>query len=372
MSARTRVLLYVPLLELGGAERQVERLACGLDRSRFEPIVAWSNGCGPIGARLRQAGIEVICLPFDSDADQSSAAIAIRELSPRIFHSFSYRRNAWDVLAAEAAGVPVVLTCRVNIREWDESLQVRDWEIVRNRATHRITAVSEAAAAMCAAVENIAREKIVVIYNGVEIPDNHAPVRSLREELHLPDDAQVLGYCGNYRQKKGHDVLMQAFRWVLDRRPRTHLVCCGLKGFGIDGRLEVMARELQIDDHLSLLDSRPDVDVFYRGVDLYVHPSLSEGFSNSILEAMSHSLPVVATAVGGNPEAVVEGVTGLLVPAGDPVALSEAIVTLVDDAPRRRTSGRAGFERIQQKFSVRAMVEGYESLYCQAVLPSLA
>jgi glycosyltransferase involved in cell wall biosynthesis len=133
-----------------------------------------------------------------------------------------------------------------------------------------------------------------------------------------------------------------------------------------------MARELHLDERLSLLDSQPDVDVLYRDLDLYVHPSLSEGFSNSILEAMSHSLPVVPTAAGGNPEAVVEDVTGLLVPAGDPVALSEAIVTLVDDAPRRRRLGLAGFERVRQKFSVQAMVEGYESLYRQVVSPSVA
>jgi len=259
--------------------------------------------------------------------------------------------------------VPVVITCRVNCRKWDENLQVQSWELERNRATHRITAVSEAVAALCVHVEGVSHEKISVIHNGVEIPSLHSTGITLRDELNIPEHVSVIGYAGNYRAEKGHEDLLYAFGRVLEARPYTHLLCCGLNAQGLKSRFEDLASQIGVASSISLLDSRADIGILYRALDVYVHPSRSEGFSNSILEAMAHTLPVVATAVGGTPEAVLDGVTGFLVPPKDPPRLADAIIAMLEDPNQRRTFGQAARDRVQRHFSVARMVDAYARLY---------
>jgi glycosyltransferase involved in cell wall biosynthesis len=131
-------------------------------------------------------------------------------------------------------------------------------------------------------------------------------------------------------------------------------------------RLGALVGELGLESNVALLPSRSDVSSIYRGLDLYVHPSCNEGFSNSILEAMSHALPVVATRVGGTPEAVVHGVAGLLVPKDDVDALSTAILEMLSNPERARKFGEAGRQRVAFCFTVDRMVEAYARLYEEA------
>jgi glycosyltransferase involved in cell wall biosynthesis len=360
---RIRVLLYVPGLELGGAERYLERIACGLDPERFEPVVGWCNLWGPVGERLQAAGIAVHRFAFKSPATQTEAAGQIRELAPDIFHSFSYSQHANDVLAAEAAGVPTIVSTRINMRDFDTTGKVRDWEFVRNRRTHHVTAVSEAVADLCAAVEGVPRAEITVIHGGVEIPLDYSASDALRRELQLDGEVPLVGYVGNYRFRKAHDLLLRAFQRVRETGVEAHLVCCGTDVHGVKATAQTLAKELGVERAVTLLDTRMNVDSFYRALDVYTHPSLSEGFSNAIVEAMAYGLPVVAAAVGGTPEAVTDGVTGVLVNRDDPEALAAAIGALLRDPQRRKVMGMAGRERAKANFSVRGMIAKHEQLY---------
>jgi glycosyltransferase involved in cell wall biosynthesis len=141
------------------------------------------------------------------------------------------------------------------------------------------------------------------------------------------------------------------------------LVCCGLDLKGLKARLVELAGELGIDRHVSLLDSRSDVDTIYSGLDVYVQPSDAEGFSIALLEAMSHALPIVATAVGGNPEAIVNGSSGLLVAPQDVSAVAGAISVLLEDSQQSRSLGLAAFERVKNCFPLAGMVEAHKRLY---------
>jgi glycosyltransferase involved in cell wall biosynthesis len=359
---RTRVLLYVPLLEIGGTESRVGRLAAGLDPARFECIAAWSDAWGPVGDRLVDAGIQVTELPLNASSPNPTAVHRLREIAPDIFHSFSYKQHAGDVLAAREADVPLIVTSRVNARNWDAHDRVQDWELTRNVCTDWITAVSAAAAAPCVNIEGFPSERITVIRNGVRGPEQHGGVTALRRELGLSDSVALVGYLANYRREKGHALLLEAFRHVLDVRPDTHLVCCGADGDGGKASLRAMLATSALEGHVSLLDSRTDVDAVYRALNLYVNTSVSEGLSNAILEAMAYGLPVVATRVGGTPEAVLDGATGLLAPP-DARALATAMVRLLNDPQRRRTMGQAGYDRFRRDFTIDSMVNGYASLY---------
>src|SRR6516165_10193059 len=221
---RVKLLFYVEVLEEGGVERRVERLARGLNGSRFQTAVAYSRAWGPLGDRLRLAGIPVGRF---SECDAAEAESVIRGIAPDIFHSFTHKDTV-DIAAATAAGTPLVMASRRNMRQWDERLEVRPWELVRNRMSHRITSVSDAVASLCAQVEGVKRQHIVVIHNGVEIPSLHNGGATIREELGIAGHAPTVGYVANYRPEKAHESLLRSFRLVVDRQPDAHLICCGI------------------------------------------------------------------------------------------------------------------------------------------------
>jgi glycosyltransferase involved in cell wall biosynthesis len=370
LGRRLRVLLYVAGLEPGGAEKRVERLARALDRSRFECIVAWRRPWGPVGDRLMEASVQVQRLALVSPSDRDKAVAQIGDLQPDVFHSFSNLASHAEVPAAAAAGVPIIITSRVGVRECDPHLRLQAWEQERNERTHWVTAVSEAAARLAIEVEGLPHQRVSVLHSGVEIPDEPSRRNDvLRRELGLDEHVCLVGYAGNYRPEKGHELLLNAFRRVRDRHPNAHLVCCGVDYEERRARLQSLAQGLGIAQCVTLLGTREHLDSFYRGLDLYVQPSLFEGFSNALLEAMSYSLPAIATAVGGNPEAIVNDMTGLLVAPNDPSALADGLMALLADAERRRAFGRAAGARCRDRFSVAAMVEAHERLY-ESLRPS--
>lgn len=364
---RAAVALYVPSLEVGGTEQRVARLAAGVDRRRFQVIVLCAAR-GPLADRIQAAGVPVVGLPV---RDQPQAESVLRRLSPAIFHSFSYSRNALDVMAARAAEIPFIITSRVNMREWDELGCVQDWELERNRATHRITAVSQAVAARCESVEGISHQNIVVIHNGVPIDKgSHGP--AIRQELGIADDIQLAGFIANYRPEKAHDFLFECFRRVVNQRPNTHLLCCGHARPGVRERLQELVHTAGLPRHVTLLGFRPDVPAIYRGLDVYLQSSRLEGLSNALLEAMSQGVPVVATAVGGTPEAVQDGVTGLLVNPDDPQAFADAVIALLDDPSKREQFSSLARARVKRHFSIDAMISSYCSLWEDTLVERLA
>ncbi len=341
----------------------MERIACGLAERGFDVTVSYSNDWGPVGDRIKAASIPILHFPF---RDVVRAQRLIAQAAPDVFHSFSHK-NGVDIAGASAAGVPVIAGSRVNIREWDEKMQVQPWEQERNRMTHHVCVVSEAVARVCHEVEGVPWSNIRLIHSGVPIPADCHGVSNIRVELGIDPEALTIGYLANYRPEKDHEMLLRAFAQVVAKRPKTHLVCCGITSPERAAALCALAVDLAIEPQISLLGSRQDLTAVYGGLDVYVHSSRFEGFSNSLLEAMAHGLPVVATDAGGNPEAVVDGETGAVVPRGDADALADSIVTLLADKGRRQRQGRAGRQRVELYFSLTTMLDGYAAFYEKAV-----
>jgi sugar transferase (PEP-CTERM/EpsH1 system associated) len=213
----------------------------------------------------------------------------------------------------------------------------------------------------------VPRSKITQIYNGVDCQRFQITLR--RAPLAVPGfagpDAFIFGTVGRFQPIKDQLTLVKAFIHLLNLAPdlchRIRLVAVG------DGPLRQQAIELlhaaNASDYAWLPGERDDVPEILHALDVFVLPSLAEGISNTILEAMASGLPVIATQVGGNLELVVDGSTGRLVPAADPLALMQAMEGYLRNPQKAREHGRAGRCRVEDHFSIEQMVGQYLGVY---------
>ncbi len=185
---------------------------------------------------------------------------------------------------------------------------------------------------------------------------------SRRWTLPFPRTPAVILYVANLFPYKGHLDLVEAAAAVTARFPKAHFLLAGREE-GTGGQVRRRIEELGLQEQVRLLGPRDDVPALMAAADLVVHPSHEEGFSNTILEAMSAGKAVVATAVGGIPEAVEDGVTAILVPSRSPERLAEVLVSLLTDPARARAMGEAGRRRVRERFPLEKMVRGIEGLY---------
>jgi glycosyltransferase involved in cell wall biosynthesis len=199
---------------------------------------------------------------------------------------------------------------------------------------------------------------VTQIYNGVDT-DRFRPGperEATRARLGLASDALVVGHVGRLVAVKDHPTLFRAFDEVRRRVPQAVLVCVG------DGPLEAELRA-RAGPGVRLVGHHADVADVLRAFDVFALPSRNEGISNTILEAMATGLPVVATAVGGNPELVTDGVTGALVPGGDVQALAAAVERYLTDSGRRRHHGLLARDTARERFGMEPMVRAYEAVW---------
>lgn len=234
-----------------------------------------------------------------------------------------------------------------------------------NHRFARVIAASEAIRLSLVA-EGWRPERVRLIYNGVDIRRfGTADGGVLRKELGIPPEAVVLGTVANLSPVKDHATVIEALRRLHAQGRAMHLVLAG------DGpeREALTEQVVQADlaEFVHFLGRRQDIPTVLAAVDVVVLASHSEGLSNALLEASAAGRPIVATDVGGNPEVVADGATGLLVPISDPESLAEAVVRLADTPTLRTAMGIAGRERVSRHFSVAAMVGAYAATIEEAV-----
>jgi glycosyltransferase involved in cell wall biosynthesis len=365
---KSPVILYlITELSTGGAQMALLRLLKGLDRERFTPTVACLyNGDGAVAQEIRALGIDVFDARMRHKADLPALWRLyrhIRHVRPTILHTSLFHANLPGRVLGRLVGLTGTPAPIIICSERTMAMESQ-WRYRANRWTiglvDRVTAVSANVRKFCVSHIGLPAEKLVVIPNGVELPAGPlAPPEAARAELELPLDGLVVGAVTRLDPVKGVDGLIQALAAI----DGVHLAVVG------DGperaSLEALAGDLDVAERIHWAGHRRDVPRLLPAFDLFVQPSLHEGMPNTILEAMAAGLPVVATAVGGTPEVVVDGVTGLLVPPRDPSGLTEAIASLLRDPGLRRTMGRAGRGRVAERFTVERMIEQTEKVYEQ-------
>ena len=355
-------------METGGTESNAVRTAELLDRARFDLTVVTMRPEGVMRARYAAAGVPVVSYPLRSLAAPSTVRQAarlarfFREGRYQVVHSHDRYNNVFATVAARAAGVPVI----IGSKRWSANTRAfRAANALAYRLTSCVLANSDAVAASLRTDEHVPADRIAVVPNFVSdhaFEDVSPAERArLRGELGLAPEHLVVGVLATLRPIKDHESLFRATARLRERHPALRVLLVGDGGFR--GELETRARTLGVGDLVVFAGHREQRPNPHRLFDVSVLCSLSEGFPNSVVEAMAAERPVVATRVGGVPDAVVDGETGLLVPPRAPGELAAALDALLADPERRARMGAAGQRRARELFHASSVVPRLEALY---------
>jgi glycosyltransferase involved in cell wall biosynthesis len=349
----------------GGAQEHVYSLLSRMDRTRYEPSVV-SLSPGSAVRAIRSLGIPVTVFDEPDDAIAVGAVVAhLSDVGAEIVHNHMYRAELVGTRAAIALGeaghrrpwvIGTVHSSRIRAAE--------DREVLR----HLTPQMNHLVAVSRAIVHKIAEERpssvpVSLVHNGVDLAryDRTEACCTLAEEYRLEPNAQIVGVVGRLEPEKGHPTLIDAWPRVLRTVPDAYLLIVG-EGSRREA-LEHQVAELGIGSRVIFTGRRDDVPAVTAALDVAVLPSYREAQGLTILEAMALSRPVVASNVGGIPEMVEDGLTGLLVPPHDPEALAAAITRLLVDHSLADMLARAGHDLVHERFCLELMVRSIEDLY---------
>lgn len=365
-----RVFYVIDSFDIGGAQRQLLELMRRLDRRRYQAVVCPLWPLMALEADYQQTGWPIIRTHKKAHLDISviwRLAREMRAFRPHIVHTWLFTGNFWGRLAAALARMPVVISGeRVVAPKGIVPPYAALVNYLAACLADVITFNSQNGQREAKLPGGIKRPSLKVIYNGVDLQRfDIAQVQSaatvLKKSLGIEIDALILGNIGRLTDQKGQDILLQAAHQLIQRGNNLKVILVGAGPTRHE--LEALAAELGLRDAVLFLGPRSDIPELLSLFDIFVLSSHWEGFPNVILEAMAMGKPVVATDVAGVSEMVEHGVTGLLVKAGDPHLLAQAILRLMDNPGLAAQMGRAGRQRVERDFSVERMVAETTALY---------
>lgn len=372
-----RIAHVIKVTRISGAERHLLFLLDGLRQRGLDAqliiLVERDRPMDEMVAAAEARGIPVQGLPIGRDTDLPllwRLRRALRHIKPDIVHTHLIHADLYGYVSAKLAGVAAV----VSSRHLDDAFRYRArWRRINRRLWRMIDAGIAISAAMkqfALTVEAAPARKVRIVLYGMEFKwlsdeDIDAARQRLRAELKLPADAQLLGMACRLVEQKGIPYALEALRRIRSEFPRAHLVIAG------DGEqaseLRRLASRLGLADRVHWLGWRADAADLMAAFDVFVLPSLREGFGLVLLEAMSRRLPIVASHVGAIPEIVIDGETGILVEPRNVDELAKAMTRLLNDRALRKYMGLLGAARLEEHFSVERMVDGTIAVYEQVL-----
>jgi glycosyltransferase involved in cell wall biosynthesis len=360
------VLLMARALEGGGSERQLREIAKSLDRSRFQPHAGCFRPEGAGRHELEAAGVPVVHFPVYSFVSPSAVSGAfqlmryVRRHKIRLIHTFDYPTTVFAVPAGRFLTSAAVLSSQRSHRDLIPPGYRRLVRMTDN-LVDGIVVNCDFVQRHLEQEERVPASRIQLCYNGIDLETFRAAEAPRPPEL--APDSFVIGVVCALRPEKGLSTLLEAFARVRRLRAGMKLAIVG------DGPmlepLQAKARALGIREDCVFARATFEVTEWLRAMDIFVLPSLSEALSNALMEAMACGCPVVASNVGGNPELVRNGETGLLFKPGDVERLAVALQVLVENQSLRERLADAGAKFVQERFSIRASAERMGEIYEQ-------
>jgi len=357
---KRRIVFLITELDPGGAERALYELVVRLPPDAYEVAVASLTDEGEAAGWFRREGIEVWSVGMRGMADVRALFRLKREIErrrPHLLHSFLFHANLAGRVAGRMAGVPLILSSvRVEETRWSH--------LLLDGLTHRLAdleaCVSESARRYTAARARVPPEKLVVVPNGVSLA-RFAEVAPAPAEWGLGDAGLVVAWVGRFDAQKDPLLFLRAAHAVLRRGLNARFVMAG-EG-PLRRRVEAEARRLGHAERIRLLGRVPDAAPLLKRCSFLVLTSRWEGMPNVVLEAMACSRPVIATAVGGCPEMIRDGVTGCLVRRSCEGTLVERMAGLLGDPGRAAEMGRVARRFVEQHYTIEQTVAAWKAVY---------
>lgn len=364
------ILYVIGSLDLGGAERHLVQIAPALKKMGWTPTIYCLTHCGVQSTELERQGITVIGPPVNINAVsflRSLALIAscVKLLGilirhrPRIVHFFLPLAYVAGAPLSIVTAIPIRVMSRRSLNFYQRRYPLISW-FERKLHRHMTSVLGNSRAVINDLLaENVDPVRTKLIYNGIDLTPFAQPSFA-KKDASAP---LIFIIVANLIPYKGHADLIEAFASISHALSNDWELWCVGRDDGLKEDLEQLAMTKNVDRNIKFLGAHTDVHSLLASADIGILCSHEEGFSNAILEAMAAGLPVVATDVGGNAEAIVHDETGLIVPPRDSAALGQALLKLALAADIRREMGRRGRERVQQRFSLKECAQTYSSLY---------
>jgi glycosyltransferase involved in cell wall biosynthesis len=363
---RIKIVHLITSLEVGGAQHGMLLGLPRFDSNKYQHIICSIMDRMQMAPQFRTAGIEVVSLGLRKKTDFLVAqrlVSLLRHQRPDILHTYLLHGNILGRIAGRLAGVPAIIGSERTIG------QARRWGRLATKLTNPLTNAVEVNSELGGkAIEidlGVPRDKVEVVRSGLDLEAfvNATRRAEIRTELHLNDDQHLVVYVGRLRPVKGVEYGIKAFASAVSQRPNIHLALAG-EGEQFD-HLKNLANELNVHEKVTFLGVRNDLPDLLSAADSILMPSLNEGFPRTAIEAMAAGKPIIATNVGGTPEAIIDGETGILVPSKDIESMTSALVNMVDNPEYQVQLGTAGRKRAVQNYSVENYVSRLDDLYRQ-------
>ncbi len=366
---RINILHFDSALVRGGAEEHVLTLLRRLDRARFRPMLAAPPALINMLLADLPAEVELFPISLSGARDLAGAFRLVRLIEHKavdIVHSHMFQASRLASPLAWLVGVPVIIETP-HIREhWRRGWIKGNYWIDRfvGRFVTKYIAVSNANRDYLVNVKRLPAKKVVVVRNGIPVerfdPDHKAPAEMGRS-LGITENAPIVAVVARLEPQKGHRILLDAWRLVTESFPQARLVLLG--DGSLREQLRAYAKGLNIDRSVVFAGYQTNVADWLALAHFTVLPSFYEGLPLAVIESFAAARTVVATAVDGTIEIVIDGKTGLLVPPGEPARLSAAITQLIASPELARNLGRTGRRFAEEHFSERRQVDETEAVY---------
>ncbi len=363
---RLKVIHLTVGFTIGGAERLLVDMLPRFDKECYDVSGVSLKGWGPIGCELKEAGIRVSSLGGKGKKDLKVLLRLYKLLKiekPDILHTHLFLANVAGRVIGKLANVPIVVSSIHNIEVWMEWYHTL-LDRLSSRFADRIVSCSDAAREYSIKKTGIDAKRYTTIYNGVDLAKFNRKLnfKSKREELGLEVSYPVIATIGRLIEpQKGLRYLIEAAQKFVLEFPKTQFLIIG-DGPAKDD-LQNLVKKLGISKNFFFAGMRQDIPEILNTIDIFVLPSLQEGFGIVLIEAMAAGKCIIATKVGGIPEVVKDGETGILIPPKDVQSLLTAMLDLMKNKNRRKKLGERGRDWVENRFSIECTVVQIESLY---------
>ncbi len=363
------ILYLSDSVNLWGARRSLLDLFKNIDRKKFSISVVCGKE-GPLTDKLKKEGIDYMIIPLPLWRKSKNIPLIpssifslvrlIKKKNINIIHCNSHGVNPYGVIAGKFTNAKVIC----HLRDIITLDKIKKYFI---NYSDKIITISNFQRKIFTNYPKL-KEKIYLIYNGIDVSFfnrcKKTEILDFKRRFNIKENDFLVGCVGQISSLKGQEYLIKAMPLVLKEIPNVKFLLCGnVRRERDKGKIEHLAEQLNVKKSVIFLGWQEDLPIVYSSLDILAFPTLKEAFGRVAVEAMACEVPVIATKVGGVPEVVEDGKTGILIDSEEHIQLADAIIRLLNDSKMRKNMGEEGRKRVKENFNIMKVVNDVENIY---------